>query len=328
LSLPGDIERAAGILRAGGVVAFPTETVYGLGADAENAGAVARVFAIKARPPSHPVIVHVADAAALDAWCTPIPAVARRLAERFWPGPLTLILRRRDRVPDTVTGGLDTVGVRVPRHDVALALLRAFGGGLAAPSANRYGRISPTTAAHVHADLGRDVDFVLDGGPCRIGVESTIVDVSSGAPALLRPGGVTPEELEEVVGGPVHMRVGGPVRSPGQHPQHYAPRARVVIVDREEIGARAAALLASGRRVAVCASSRASDLPGGVEHIVLDPAPADTARELYAALREVDRRGCDVVLVTMPEEIGLGVAIADRLRRAAGLGPGSAGSDY
>jgi L-threonylcarbamoyladenylate synthase len=326
LSLHEDIERAAAILRAGGVVAFPTETVYGLGADAENAAAVARVFAIKARPPSHPVIVHVADAAALDAWCTAVPDVARRLAERFWPGPLTLILRRRPRVPDVVTGGLDTVGIRVPRHDVALALLRGFGGGMAAPSANRYGRISPTTAGHVHADLGRDVDFVLDGGPCPIGVESTIVDVSSGTPALLRPGGVTPEELEEIVGGPVPLRAGGPVRSPGQQPQHYAPRARVVIVEEAEIGVRAAALLAEGRRVAVCARGGAHDLPGGVEHIVLDPAPADTARGLYAALREVDRRGCDVVLVTMPEEIGLGVAIADRLRRAAGLGAGAAPS--
>ena len=320
MSLHGDIERAADILRAGGVVAIPTETVYGLGADAENPAAVTRVFAIKGRPRSHPVIVHVADATALETWCAEVPPVARRLAARFWPGPLTLILRRSPRVPDVVTGGLDTVGIRVPRHEAALALLRRFGGGLAAPSANRYGRTSPTTAAHVRADLGRDVDFVLDGGPCPVGLESTIVDVSSDAPAVLRPGGVTREELEEVVGGPVGVRIGGPVRSPGQQPQHYAPRARVVIVDRHELGARAAALLASGRRVAVCAGRGVQDLPRGVEHVVLDAAPAEAARGLYAALREVDRRGCDVVLVTMPEEVGLGLAIADRLRRAAGSG--------
>lgn len=302
------------------MVAFPTETVYGLGADAESAAAVARVFKIKARPRTHPVILHVADATALDAWCADVPAVARRLAGRFWPGPLTLVLRRSSRVSDVVTGGLDTVGIRVPRHEVALALLHRLGGGLAAPSANRYGCVSPTTAAHVHADLGQDVDFVLDGGPCRIGLESTIVDVSSDEPAVLRPGGITGEELEEVVGRPVHVRTGGPVRSPGQHPQHYAPRARVVIVDREELGARAAALLAQGRRVAVCASGSAHDLPRGIEHVVLDAAPAEAARGLYAALREGDRRGCDVVLVTMPEEVGLGLAIADRLRRAAGSG--------
>ena len=320
MSLHGDIERAADILRAGGVVAIPTETVYGLGADAENPGAVTRVFDIKGRPRSHPVIVHVADATALETWCAEVPPVARRLAARFWPGPLTLILRRSRRVPDVVTGGLDTVGIRVPRHEVALALLRRFDGGLAAPSANRYGRTSPTTAAHVRADLGRDVDFVLDGGPCPIGLESTIVDVSSDAPAVLRPGGVTREDLEEVVRGPVGVRIGGPVRSPGQQPQHYAPRARVVIVDRHELGARAAAFLASGRRVAVCASRGVQDLPRGVEHVVLDAAPAEAARGLYAALREVDRRGCDVVLVTMPEEVGLGLAIADRLRRAAGSG--------
>jgi L-threonylcarbamoyladenylate synthase len=320
LSLSGDIARAVEILRAGGVIAFPTETVYGLGADAEHPDAVARVFAIKARPPGHPLIVHLGDAAALDVWCAEVPAVARRLAARFWPGPLTLVLQRSGRVPHVVTGGLDTVAIRVPRHEVALALLREFRGGIAAPSANRYGRVSPTTAAHVRADLGGDVDVVLDGGPCQVGLESTIVDVSSGEPAILRPGGVTAEEIEEVVGRRVGVRAGGPVRSPGQHPQHYAPRARVVIVDREKLGPRAAELLAAGRRVAVCGSGGADDGPRGVEHVVLDPGPADAARGLYAALREVDRRGCDVVLVTMPEEVGLGLAIADRLRRAAGLG--------
>jgi L-threonylcarbamoyladenylate synthase len=302
------------------VIAFPTETVYGLGADAENPAAVARVFAIKGRPASHPLIVHIAGVAALDAWCATVPAVARRLAERFWPGPLTLILRRGARVPGAVTGGLDTVGLRVPGHDVALALLRGFGGGIAAPSANRFGRVSPTTAAHVRADLEDAVDLILDGGACTVGLESTIVDVSSGEPAILRPGGVTPEALAEVVGYPLALRADGSVRSPGQYPHHYAPRARVEIVARAALVARATALHAQGVRVAVCAAGELEGLPPAVERVPLGSDAADAARALYAALREVDRRTCEVVLVTMPEELGLGLAIGDRLRRAAGLG--------
>jgi L-threonylcarbamoyladenylate synthase len=306
------------------VVAFPTETVYGLGADAENPTAVSRIFAIKGRPAGHPLIVHLGHAAALPEWSAEVPPVASRLAARFWPGPLTLILRRRPRVPDVVSGGLPTVGLRVPAHPLALALLRAFGGGIAAPSANRFGAVSPTTAAHVREDLGDAVDLVLDGGACSVGLESTIVDVSAGAAAILRPGGVTREEIEAVLGTPVPVRADGSVPSPGQLPQHYAPRARVEVCPPDGLARRAAALLARGHRVAACASVWPADLPGRVERIAVDAAPREQARGLYAALREVDRRHCDVVLVIRPEETGLGLAIADRLRRAAGEAPRAA----
>jgi L-threonylcarbamoyladenylate synthase len=299
------------------VIAFPTETVYGLGADAENPAAVARIFRIKGRPMSHPLIVHIADAAELAAWALEATPLAWRLADRFWPGPLTIVVQRSARVLDVVTGGLPTVGLRVPDHPVALSLLRAFGGGLAAPSANRFGAVSPTTAAHVRHDLGDGVDGVLDGGPCAVGLESTIVDLSSGAPAILRPGGVTREALEAVVGGPVPVRVGGPVRSPGQLEHHYAPRAEVVIAPAGELAIRARALVARGVRVAVAAGD-AADLPQQVERIPLPATPDGIARALYAALREVDRRGCEVVLVTLPPEAGLGLAVGDRLRRATG----------
>ncbi|HEV7536585.1 MAG TPA: L-threonylcarbamoyladenylate synthase, partial [Acidimicrobiia bacterium] len=193
-----DVAEAVAVLRRGGLVAFPTETVYGLGADANNPAAVERLFAVKGRPRSHPVIVHLGDPMALKEWASEVPAEAWALAEAFWPGPLTLILPRADRVPDAVTGGAATVGLRVPAQPLALELLEAFGDGVAAPSANRFGRVSPTTAAHVRADLGSDVDLVLDGGMCRVGVESTIVDLSSAVPAVLRLGGTSTEALAEV----------------------------------------------------------------------------------------------------------------------------------
>ena len=210
-----EIARAVEILRRGGLVAFPTETVYGLGADATNPSAVAQIFAAKGRPAHHPLIVHLATADDLDEWADGIPTLARTLADACWPGPLTMILRRSRRVPDAVTGGLDTVGIRVPAHPMALALLRAFEGGVAAPSANRFGSVSPTTAAHVHAGLGDRVDLILDGGPSEVGVESTIVDLSGDAPALLRPGGLPRERLEALAGMPIPIRHGGEVRAPG-----------------------------------------------------------------------------------------------------------------
>ena len=191
-----DIARAVATLRAGGLVAFPTETVYGLGADAANPEALARLYAVKRRPVEHPVIVHLGRADDLDAWARTVPRPARLLAEACWPGPLTLVLERTARVPDAATGGLDTVGLRVPAHPLALELLAEFGGGLAAPSANRFGRVSPTTAAAVSAELGDDVDQILDGGPCAIGVESTIVDCTQGEPRILREGGIPREQIE------------------------------------------------------------------------------------------------------------------------------------
>ncbi len=218
-----ELERAVRILRDGGLVAFPTETVYGLGADAENRDALRRLYAVKRRPAEHPVIVHLARAEQLDDWAVEISPDARTLAAACWPGPLTLVVRRAVRVPDEVTGGLDTVGIRVPGHPLALELLSAFGGGLAAPSANRFGRVSPTTAAAVRDELGDDVSLVLDGGASRVGVESTIVDCSAGPPRVLRVGGVTGGVLRSLLG--VEVPIGGATRAPGTLASHYAPRA-------------------------------------------------------------------------------------------------------
>lgn len=304
------------ILREGGLVAFPTETVYGLGADARNEAAVRRVFAAKSRPAGHPLIVHLPSADDLDAWARDVPAGARALAARFWPGPLTIILPKRDDVPDAVTGGQRSVGLRVPRHPLALELLVAFGGGLAAPSANRFGSVSPTTAQHVRDELGDRVDLVLDGGPCEVGVESTIVDLSGDAPRLLRPGGVPREALEAVLEHGVEVG-GGTVRAPGTLASHYAPRAEVRAVAKEMLAAEAARAAGEGKRVVVLASA---ELPG-VPVIPLPDPPEARARGLYAALREVDARQFEVAIIAWPPEEGIGAAVADRLRRASAPRP-------
>jgi L-threonylcarbamoyladenylate synthase len=313
-----DIEKAADQLRAGGLVAIPTETVYGLGANAEDPAAVARIFTVKGRPPTHPLIVHIGSADSLGDWVEDVPETARLLAQRFWPGPLTLVLRRGHRVPLEATGGLETVAVRVPDHPVALALLAAFGGGVTAPSANRFGSVSPTTAEHVRAELGDAVDFVLDGGPCQVGVESTIVDVTGDVPSVLRPGGVTREDLEAALGYPLAVHSSSRIRVPGQHPSHYAPRARVVLVEPEEIVAEAQRAQDQGQRVGVLLPPLA-DVELKAHAVVAVPASlAGYARELYGFLRELDQRGCEVIIASLPAEDGLGLAIANRLRRAAG----------
>ncbi|MFI9011395.1 L-threonylcarbamoyladenylate synthase [Actinosynnema sp. NPDC053489] len=314
-----DFDKAAGVLRAGGLVAFPTETVYGLGANAEDPAAVARVFQVKGRPPSHPLIVHLAAAERLDGWVEDVPETARVLAERFWPGPLTLVLRRGPRVSPEATGGLETVAVRVPDHPVALGLLSAFGGGVAAPSANRFGSVSPTTADHVRAELGDAVDFVLDGGPCEVGVESTIVDATGDVPAVLRPGGVTREDLEAALGRAFAVPAASPVRVPGQHPSHYAPRARVVLVEPEEVVVEAERARERGHRVGVFLPPALAGSPVEAHAVVAVPgSTAAYARGLYAFLRDLDRQGCDLIVASLPAEEGLGLAIANRLRRAAG----------
>ncbi|MFJ6671385.1 L-threonylcarbamoyladenylate synthase [Actinosynnema sp. NPDC091369] len=319
LTSNSDVDEAASVLRAGGLVAFPTETVYGLGADVEDPAAVARVFQAKGRPSDHPLIVHIGGPEQLDDWVEDVPATARLLAESFWPGALTLVLRRGRRVPLAATGGLETVAVRVPDHPVALALLSAFGGGVAAPSANRFGSVSPTTADHVRAELGDAVDFVLDGGPCEVGVESTIVDVTGDVPSVLRPGGVTREDLEAVLGRPLAVHSTSRVRVPGQHPSHYAPRARVVLVEPEQVVAEAQLAQESGHRVGVLLPSAFAGAPVRAHAVVAVPGSMDAyARELYGSLRELDRRGCDLVVASLPAEEGLGLAIANRLRRAAG----------
>jgi L-threonylcarbamoyladenylate synthase len=293
------VERAAGELRAGGLVAFPTETVYGLGADAENEAAVRRIFEVKGRPAGHPLIVHLAGA--FEGWADEVPETARRLADRFWPGPLTIILRRGPRVPLAVTGGQETVGLRVPSHPLARLLLSEFGSGVAAPSANRFGRVSPTTADHVREDLGGEAGFILDGGPCGVGVESTIVDCSGAEPALLRPGGVPVEALEEVLGRRLLGR--SDVRAPGSLESHYAPRAEVELIPSAEVERRVSDLRARGRRA---------------QALRLPDAPEEAARELYRTLREADAAGVEVVVASLPPESGLGRAVADRLRKAAG----------
>ncbi|GCE00846.1 L-threonylcarbamoyladenylate synthase [Embleya hyalina] len=317
-----DIEKAAGVLRGGGLVAIPTETVYGLGADAEDPAAIARIFRVKGRPPSHPLIVHIGGAEQLDEWVEDVPRAARLLAEHFWPGPLTLVLRRGPRVPLEATGGLETVAVRVPDHPVALALLSAFGGGVTAPSANRFGAVSPTTADHVRAELGDAVDFVLDGGPCEVGVESTIVDVTGDAPSILRPGGVTREDLEAVLGCPLAVPSTSRVRVPGRHPSHYAPRARVVLVEPEKVVSEAEPAQELGHRVGVLLPAAFAGAEVKAHAVVTVPdSMAAYARGLYGFLRELDRQGCDLIVASLPVEEGLGLAIANRLRRAAGPRP-------
>ncbi|MFK7984396.1 MAG: L-threonylcarbamoyladenylate synthase [Sandaracinaceae bacterium] len=302
------IDDAAAVLRKGGLVAFPTETVYGLGALARDPKAVARIFAAKGRPANHPLIVHLAEAADVPRWAARIPANASKLMERFWPGPLTVILDKREDVPDAVTGGQDTIGLRVPAHEVANALLRAVGDGLAAPSANRFGAVSPTTAAHVALELGPQVDRILDGGACRVGIESTIVRVTDEGVSLLRPGAVTRVALEAEVGA---LRTHDPaIRAPGTLASHYAPRASVVVVD----GARLEQSLSESHRGTVILSAAPVE---GHPHIPLSSTPELAARQLYAALREVDARGYHRALVVLPSAAGIGEAVVDRIRRAA-----------
>ncbi len=304
------LEEAAAALRAGRLVAFPTETVYGLGADARSDAAVARIFEAKGRPADHPLIVHLPSADAAEGWARALTQEARALLAAFAPGPLTVIVQKRDDVPAAVTGGQPTVGLRVPDHPVALGLLEAFGDGVAAPSANRFGSVSPTTAAHVALELGDRVELILDGGACRVGVESTIVDVSRGAPRILRPGGVTREAIEECLGVPVPLAQDPSVRVPGSLASHYAPRAEVRAVARRDVEAEVRA--AAGRRVVVLGPE-----VEGAAHLPLPEEPSAQAARLYAALREVDARGFEVAIVALPEPRGLGLAIADRLRRAA-----------
>jgi L-threonylcarbamoyladenylate synthase len=311
------ISRAADILRAGGLVAFPTETVYGLGADADQEAAVRKVFAAKGRPVDHPVIVHLHQASDIRDWAIEIPSAAWKLAAAFWPGPLTMILRRSGRANDVVTGGLGTVGLRVPRHPVAQELLEQFGGAIAAPSANRFGRVSPTTAEHVRREFGAALDLILDGGDCQVGLESTIVDLSGSAPAILRPGYVTAEQIAQALQMPLAEANEHSPRAAGRMASHYAPRAQVEIVMPSEAAARYGALTAAGNRVVVIGGPPDAAIPPESRIRVPEQAAA-FAQQLYAVLRAVDDAGFDVALAILPAEQGVGTAIADRLRKAAG----------
>lgn len=333
---PGAVERAAAILREGGLVAFPTETVYGLGADGFNPEAVARIFAAKGRPADNPLILHVTGADMLEGVARELPPPARALMDAFWPGPLTLVLPRGPAVPAAVSAGLDTVAVRAPAHPVALALIRAAGRPLAAPSANRSGRPSPTRAEDVLEDLAGRIDAILDGGPTGIGVESTVVDVTVSPPVLLRPGGVPSEVLAAALPGLRRAEAGaggdggaGPARSPGMKYAHYAPRARVILVlgpagrVAEAVRRRAESLAQEGRRVAILATEEtagayhALGARAAVQVLGSRGDPAGAGRRLFAALRDLDRLGAEVILAEGLPEAGLGEAVMDRLRRAA-----------
>jgi L-threonylcarbamoyladenylate synthase len=316
---PERIEEAAALLRAGELVAFPTETVYGLGADAANPAAVAKIFAAKGRPASHPLIVHLSGIAAAQAWASGMPDEARRLAEAFWPGPLTLVLPKAERVSPGITGGQDTVALRSPAHPVARALLAAFGGGIAAPSANRYGRISPTRAADVREELGDAVAMVLDGGACAVGLESTIVACLGGRVTLLRPGAISRSQLADVVGRISDPDAASP-RAPGRMRTHYAPRTPLRLLDSAALAAELARARAAGSPIAVMARGAAGADAAGVAWRRMPDAPADYARALYASLRELDRAGVTRILVERVPETEAWAAIADRLARAAAGG--------
>ena len=314
-----ELDRAAAALRAGDLVAFPTETVYGLGADARNPTAVSKVFAAKGRPADHPLIVHLPDATYLSAWAINVPDSALKLAAAFWPGPLTLILQRGPGVPDAVTGGQDTVGLRVPNHPLALELLRAFGGGIAAPSANRFGRISPTTAAHVADELSGQVAMILDGGPCAVGIESTILDMSRSTPEILRPGAITAADIERVTGVLLsRTNAQDTPRVSGSMEAHYAPRTPLRLVPAEQLEAQITAALTAGRRVAVLAPA-ISCYPAQALLVWRQTAtePANYAHDLYASLRELDNTGCSCILVQRPDTGEAWRAVSDRLQRSA-----------
>jgi len=314
------IALAADRLRAGELVAFPTETVYGLGADAGNSDAVHRIFAAKGRPTEHPLIVHLPNAAHVEHWAREFPEGARRLAATFWPGPLTLILPRTARAADAVTGGQDSVGLRVPSHPVARQLLDAFGelggSGIAAPSANRFGHVSPTTAQHVAEDLGDAVSMIVDGGPCDVGIESTIVAFTGGEPMLLRPGGIAIEDLVRVLGEAPHAPDAMAPRASGTLASHYAPRAAARIVTSRQLLQEVARLASSGERVAVLARTV---LPpanfAGAWIASHDDAPR-YAHDLYANLRALDRPGVTAILIESVPNGGAWLAVRDRLTRA------------
>ena len=314
---PGAIEEAARVLRAGGLVAFPTETVYGLGADALDARAVRAIFAAKGRPATNPLIVHVPGVAEARDVVRVWPARAAALAARFWPGPLTLVLPKRAIVPDEVTAGLDSVAVRAPAHPVARALLRAVGGPLAAPSANRATGVSPTTAAHVVASLGGRVDLVLDGGPAGVGIESTVLSLVDEPAVLLRPGGVSRAAIEAVIG-PVALRDASvpddtPRASPGLMGRHYAPRARLVLVPRGDADLLRRALDGAPRAAALVHTIAP---PQGADAIRLPDDPIGYARGLYAALHALDARAELIVVERVPDDDAWH-ALRDRLARAS-----------
>ncbi len=312
-----ELDAAVTALRNGQLVAFPTETVYGLGANARDPAALRRIFEAKGRPVDHPLILHLDNPRYLSRWAREVPEAAEKLAARFWPGPLTLVLRRSEEVSDVLTGGQDTVAVRVPSHPMALQLLTAFGGGIAAPSANRYGRVSPTRPEHVREELGDAVAVILDGGECPIGIESTIVSLVGERPRLLRPGHITLGQLTEVLG---EIDVGADAtapRVPGSAAQHYAPQTPVVVLATDLLETRIDTLLREHRRVAVLAQRPPRKAQQGVTWINGGRRADVFARNLYADLRSLDKAGADLILVEDVPDRPEWSAVRDRLMRSA-----------
>lgn len=325
---PGQVVEAAGILKAGGLVAFPTETVYGLGANGLDPDAVAAIFAAKGRPQDNPLILHIPEAGWLERYCRDVPETAYALARRFWPGPLTMILQRKPIVPDVVTAGLDTVGMRCPDHPVARSIIELCQLPIAAPSANTSGRPSPTTAQAVWEDMEGKIDAVVDGGPCAVGVESTIIDLTATPPRLLRPGGVTLEQLEAVLG-PVavdeavikFMSTDEKPRAPGMKYRHYAPKAPVTVVQGEP--ARTAAYIAEHLEPnagVICFEDYVNLFPGcPVRSLGPQADQSEQARRLFEALRWFDHSPVSAIWAQSPKSDGLGLAVSNRLNKAAGF---------
>lgn len=318
------IAAAADIIRTGGTVAFPTETVYGLGADTTNPAAIDKIYRIKQRPVNHPLIVHIGDPADFDYWAHDVPESARQLAHHFWPGPLTLIVQRSHHIPNCVTGGQNTVGIRMPVHPIALALLKALGPkqALAAPSANRFGRISPTTAAHVRQQLGNTVDMILDGGACTVGLESTIVSFHGKTPEILRPGGITVSEIETTL----NMRVAltytadPTVRVSGSLPAHYAPVTPLKLIPTGQIWQHAIASAEKNLRILVMTWSDNTNSKSdeqSITHCIMPSDPFSYGQQLYAKLHQFDQANFDLLLIETPPNHPDWLAVTDRLQRAS-----------
>jgi len=314
------IARAAGIIKRGGLIAFPTETVYGLGADALNPSAIRRIFQVKGRPADNPIIVHIAQPEHLEVLTGDIPPIAGVLMKEFWPGPLTLILKRSDRVPFVVTAGQNTVAIRMPQNEVALALITAFGGPVAAPSANLSGSPSGTTARHVLQDLQGKIDMILDTGAVKVGIESTVLDISVRPPAILRPGAITPEQLETIVG---EVTVGKEVclskRSPGTRYRHYSPKAEVILVnEKNKCVELVKKYVSMKRKIGLVIRNPVFYVNDSAVSVKVMPHDLEGyAQRMFATLRELDEQEVDQIIVEGVEEKGIGIAIMDRLRRAA-----------
>lgn len=316
-----NIKKAVTILQQGGLVAFPTETVYGLGADAKNSAAVERIFSAKGRPVDHPVIVHLANGDQLKNWVQEITSAAQKLAQYFWPGPLTLVLPRAKSVLDCITGGQETIGIRIPQHPIAQKLLQAFGDGIAAPSANRFGHISPTRAEHVWQELDDAVDLILDGGECEVGIESTIVDVSSKIPRILRAGVITASQISAVLGVDVEINNTADNNTPrtsGMLLSHYAPQTVLKLIKKEKLQNNVIQLTTNNKTVVVLASQSSKIIHPNLHWITMSIDPAIYAHELYAKLRAADQLGCAMILVEDVPNTEMWFAVRDRLQKAAG----------